>query len=78
MGGVLAWVSLLVGYNGFACCPSGDVKKMLPDSQCARIKLFSYKTIPSTLRNLRNLCCVEGYSVRRARVWCTKIYPYGI
>jgi hypothetical protein len=47
-------------------------KKMLLHSHFARTKLFCYKAIPIKLKNLRDSCCVEGYSVRQVRVRRTK------
>src|SRR5437667_12884286 len=47
---------------------------MLPHSYLARSKLFSNKAIPIKLENLRDSCCVEGYSLRQAPFRCTKGY----
>ena len=47
---------------------------MLPHSYLARSKLFSNKAIPIKLENLRDSCCVEGYSLRPAPFRCTKGY----
>ena len=45
---------------------------MLPHSYFARSKLFSNKPIPIKL-NLRDSCCVEGYSLRSPSQLCEVI-----
>ena len=52
--------------------PMGDVKKLLSHSHFARSKVFSYKEISIRLKNLSDSFCLEGYSVRQARVCCAR------
>ena len=75
MAGVLAGTSAdhLSADKGLRVrLPMGDVKKLLPHSHFAPSKVFSYKEISIRLKNLSDSFCLEGYSVRQARVCCTR------